>query len=132
MFLRPFASLVAGLWILGLAGCGPARLNETRTWSLTSGTSARALDLPAQPKPQTITVEFSSTANEVSVYLFKADDAKGEDGIAFADSKLALGGKSKSKGDSFSAEVPANTATRLIARSGGRDTEVTIKVTNQK
>lgn len=126
---RVLALAVTAVALLWLTGCGPARLNETRTWTLDGDTSARALDLPAQPKPQTINVEFSAPSNDVGVYLFKAEDAKGEDGIAYADPKKALGGK-KGKEDSFSVEVPANTATRLITRWTGKATEVTFKVTN--
>ena len=114
---------------LFLAGCGPAKLNESRTWDLDGG-EARGLDLPAISKPQKINVEFSSTDGEVSVYVFKEEDAKGEEGLMNADTnaKKALAYKT-SKGETFSADVPENTATRVIAFTR-RKTTVNLKVTN--
>lgn len=124
-------SLIAALGLLCLAGCGPAKLDETKNWTLNSETPARAMDLSAQPKPQTFTVEFTATGGDVSVFVFKEEDAKGEDGLAYAPASKALGSKTASTGDSFKVDVPANTATRVIARAGGRKVELKIHVTNR-
>ena len=114
---------------LFLAGCGPAKLNESRTWELQAGAS-QALDLPAISKPQKISVEFSSTEGDVLVAVFKEEDAKGEEGLVNADTnvKKALASKT-SKGETFSVDVPENTATRVIVFSR-RKTTVNLKVTN--
>jgi hypothetical protein len=124
-----FLSPLLACGVLFLAGCGPAKLNESRTWDLDSG-EARGLDLPAISKPQKINVEFSSTDGEISVYVFKEEDAKGEEGLMNADTnaKKALAYKT-SKGETFSVDVPENTATRVIAFSR-RKTTVNLKVTN--
>jgi hypothetical protein len=125
-------SIAVAVGLVSLTGCRPGKLDETRTLSLGGDVVAQGLDLPAQSKPQTINIEFSSSAGEVSVYLFKEDDAKGEDGLTSANPTKAIAKKTNSKGDSFSAEVPPNTSTRVIIRGGGNKTDVTIKVTNQK
>ena len=114
---------------LVLPGCGPGKLNESRTWELDGGES-RALDLPAVSKPQKINVEFSSSEGDVSAFVFKEEDVKGEDGLRNADTnaKKAIASET-SKEKTFSADVPENTATRVIIFSK-RKTTVNLKVTN--
>jgi hypothetical protein len=115
---------------IALVGCGPAKLNESRTWKVESGVS-QALDLPAISKPQKINVEFSSSDGEVLVAVFKEEDAKGEEGLLNADTnvKKALASKT-SKGETFTADVPENTPTRVIVYSKQKNTTVNLKVTN--
>jgi hypothetical protein len=120
--------LSVALGALLLAGCGPAKLNENRKMDLLDG-EAKAIDLPAVSKPQKITVEFSCPDTEVSVLIFKAEDAKGDD-ILGADAAKAIAYK-KGKADTFSADVPENTATRVVVRGAGKKTEVQLKITNQ-
>jgi hypothetical protein len=124
MFARPLALLALALLLA--AGCGPPKLNENKAFTLESG-DAKAFDLPAVSKPQKVTVEFTSSAADVHVLFFKEEDAK--DDLFLADAKKALGEK-KGKGDSFTVEVPANTATRVIARDAKTKTDVTLKITN--
>jgi hypothetical protein len=109
-------------------GCGPSKLNESKTWELDG--ELKALDLPAISKPQTINVEYSSSAGDVTVYVFKEEDVKGQEGLENADSraKKALISK-KGKGETFSVEIPENTPTRIIVSPTGK-TKVTLKVTN--
>src|SRR5689334_4048759 len=121
--------LSVALGALFLAGCGPAKLNENRKMDLLDG-EAKAIDLPAVSKPQKITVEFSSPDTEVSVLVFKAEDAKGDEGILGADAAKAIAYK-KGKADKFTADVPENTATRVVVRGAGKKTEVQLKITNQ-
>lgn len=113
------------------AGCGPAKLNESKTLSLEPG-DPKALDLPAQPKPQKITVEYSAT-EEVTVIVIKEADAKGPDGLLNADVKVnrdkALASKT-GKGETFSVDVPENTAVRVIFFVK-KKTDVTVKLTNK-
>jgi hypothetical protein len=127
MFTR-LLTVVVSFAALALLGCGPSKLNESKSWELDSG-DARALDLPAVSKAQKVNIEFSSSEGEISVYVFKEEDAKGDDGLFGSDSKKALAFK-KAKSDTFSADVPENTATRVIVRGIDKKTKVTLKVTN--
>jgi len=131
MFSRvlPVAVAVSLLW---LAGCGPGKLDQNMTLTLEGDVAARAIDLPAVSKPQTINVEFSSSDGEVTVLVFKAEDAKKDDELQMAPSSKALA-KKRSKGESFSVDVPENTATRVVVREAeAKKTDVQVKVTNKK
>lgn len=124
------AALSLGLLLAG--GCGPAKLNETTTLTLDKDTMAKGVKLPAQPKPQTITVEFSSSDGEVFVGVFKDADVKDDEAMGLVASSKALGSK-KSKGETFTVEVPENTATQVIVRDHKlAKTEVKLKITNAK
>ena len=123
--LASVAAFAAGL--LFLAGCGPAKLNESRSYDVEPGV-AEGFEIPAQSKPQKITVEFTAP-EEVEVLLFKLADAKGDDAIG-ADAKKALGFK-KDKAGSVTADVPENTATRLVVRGVAKKAKVDVKVTNK-
>lgn len=116
--------------LFAVVGCGPAKLNESRSLALDSG-EAKAIDLPAVSKAQNVTVEFTSSAGEVTVFLFSEADAKGGDGLLLSDPKKALGQKQGKEG-SFTAEVPANTPARVIVRKASAKTEVNVKVTNKQ
>ena len=127
--LVPVVAIALGL--ASLSGCGPDKLNVEKTLNLSAEYPARSVDMPPQKKAQTITVDFTSSA-DVLVLLFKEDDAKGDDAILTAGEAKALG-KQKGKSGSFSAEVPANTATRVVARDpAGAKADVQIKITNKK
>lgn len=131
MFARFIIAPLGLLGLLALSGCGPAKLDETKNWTLEPG-EGHALDTSAQPKPQTITVEFESSAAPVDVLVFKAADAPGDDGIVEAAADKALGSKRGEKSGSFSAEVPENTPTRVVARGAMKKTDVKLHVTNRK
>jgi hypothetical protein len=115
--------------VLLVMGCGPGKLDVNKPVELLDG-EAKAIDLPAVSKAQKINVEFSCPDTEVTVLVFKAEDAKGEEGMLGADAAKALAYK-KGKADTFSADVPENTATRVIVRGAGKKTTVQLKVTNQ-
>lgn len=132
MLIRLLSSLSVIIGIACLSGCGAGKLNENKTLILNGEFSAKSIDLPSQSKPQTLYVEFTSKGGEVSVYIFKEEDAKGEDGLANARATKALAKKIDSKGDTLSADIPENTPSRVIVRSGGRDAEVNLKISNQK
>ena len=122
------AAAMAGL--LTLSGCGPAKLDESRNWTLDpGGDSTRALDLPAQSKPQVLTVDFESSAAEVNVGVFKDADAAKLDDVPWTKAIKAETGK---KSGTFTADVPANTATRVVVGNTTKKTEVKVQVTNRK
>lgn len=116
--------------LLAAAGCGPAKINENRTFTLDTNTSGHRLDIPADKKPRTLTVEFASSEKEVSVLLFKRSDVKdGEDGIMEAQNTQKLAG-TRATADRFTAEIPADTPTTIIIRGhAAPKTNVTLKVT---
>jgi hypothetical protein len=123
--------LVLAPVLLVAAGCGTKPLNENKTYTLDTSTSGHRLDIPATNKARTITVEFSSSDKDVTVLLLKKSDVKdGEDGITTAEGAKKLGGK-RAKADSFTAELPADTAGTIIVREhAAAKTEVTLKVTS--
>ena len=131
--MRTRSALTAVASVLLFAtGCGVAKLDETKTLTLDKQVAAASLDLPAQKKAQKVTVEFSSSDGEVFVGAFKQEDAKDEDAMTMAAPSKALGSK-RGKGDTFTVDVPENTAVRVIAREHtAAKTNVTLKVTNAK
>ena len=126
------ALLAVALALLPAAGCGVAKLNETKTLTLDKDVSVQSLDLPVQKKAQKITVEFSSSDGEVFVGVFKQEDTKDDEAMVTVTPSKALGSK-KGKADTITVDVPENTAVRVIARGHtAAKTAVTVKVTNAK
>jgi hypothetical protein len=109
-----------------LSGCGPAKLNQTKTLSVDVG-EARAIDLDGQPKPQKVNVKYSSP-EEVSVLVFKEVDARGDDMLDAGEGKAL--GKSKGKDGTFSVDVPENTPVRVVVRGSPKKTDVKLEITN--
>lgn len=103
------------------------KLDVNRAVTLDDMVGARGFELPAQSGPQTITVTFSSSKCDVSVYVFPG--AIG-DSLLTEDSKKALAGKTGKVG-AVSAEVPANTAVTVVIRSATEKTTVDVKITNE-
>ena len=127
MFLRALAPFFA-IGLVALAGCGPAKLDVTKTYTLEG--EPQIIFLDAQPKPQKITVEFESSASPITVLLIKdADVPKDEDG--FIPTSKAIAFKSGEKAATFSGDVPENTATRVIIRNASNKSSVKVRVTNQ-
>jgi len=126
------ASVAAALLLASINGCGPAKLNDTRTLNLDGFGDIQVLELDPQPKPQTIRVEFSTSGGEVSVFLYKEEDVRGNEGVVNANPAKAIAKSTKKKEDNISAEVPPNTATRVVIECGSKKTEVKIKITNSK
>jgi hypothetical protein len=115
------------LVLLVVIGCGPAKLNESRTYPMVPGTP-QGFDLPVIGKAQTLTVEFTSSAADVSVYVVKDPPAEMDDKPAAA-SVLATG---SGKGGTVTAAVPASTAVRVMVGGAKGKTDVVLKVTNAK
>ncbi|HVL11655.1 MAG TPA: hypothetical protein VM529_03770 [Gemmata sp.] len=128
MFVRPAGVFAVAL--VFLAGCGPAKLDESRSMEVADG-EAKSIDLDALKKPQTITVDFTSSPGEVTVCVFKAEDCKTNDDLVVAPTAKAIAHKSGKSG-TFTADIPENTATRVVVRNQGDKTKVDLKVTNKK
>lgn len=120
--------LMTGTVLLG--GCGPARLNVDKKYTMDVG-DGRAIDLEAQKKPQKVKVEFSVSDGEARVLVFRAEDAQGEEGILEAPASKALGSQRGSTGN-FTVDLPPDTKARIVIRDLTKKADVTIKVTNQQ
>jgi hypothetical protein len=120
---------VLAVGLVALSGCGPARLEETKTLAADPAESPY-LELPAQPVPQTIKVEYDSSACEVDIGLYKASEVR-EGNEGHADVKKAMKGESGKKSGSFSVDVPEKTATKLIINSAKVKTNVKVHLTNR-
>ena len=131
MLARIAFAPVLAFGFLFLAGCGPAKLNQTKSLALDNEYMVRSIDLDAQPKPQKITVEFNSSDGDVEVFVFKEEDAKGQSGLESFDPKKAVASK-KGKQDTFVAEVPENTPVRVIVQGSGKKTNVEVKLNNKE
>ncbi len=122
-------AVFAVLVLCGFTGCGPAKLKQSKSFTLDAGL-AQSIDLDAQKKPQKITIEYSSSAEDVYVYVYKEADAQGEEGLLNANINKAKALATKQgKGETFTVDVPENTAIRVIFRAS-KTTNVTVKLTN--
>jgi hypothetical protein len=119
---------LAGL--LALAGCGgAAKLNVSKSYDMDAG-EAKSIDLNPEKTAQKINVEFTSSAADVSVLLFKDADVKTDDDLTSAEAGKALN-KEKGKAGSFTVDLPANTGARVVVRDAAKKTKVDVKVTNK-
>jgi hypothetical protein len=125
MMLRSSCLLLAA-GLVALSGCGPAKLDVTKTYTLDGAPQMVILD--AQPKPQKITVEFESSAAEVTVMLIKKSDVpEGEE--SFVPIAKAIVSK-KDKTGTITGDVPEKTETLVLVR-GGTKTDVKLHITNK-
>jgi hypothetical protein len=126
MRFRPLLLALAPV-LLVAAGCGPKPINETKTLTLDKEVGAQRLEIPASKKAQKLTVEFSSSDGEVSVFVFKAADVPNADAMLTVEPSKALASK-KGKADTFTADIPENTATQVVVR-GHTAAKTDVKVT---
>ncbi len=129
MFMRTQTIGSVTLACVTLTGCGPARLDVIKTYDLAAN-SVEILEMSAQEKPQKFTIEFSADT-EVTVLLFRKADVPNPDAATYAAADKALGFR-KGLRDTFSVEVPGNTATTLVVRGGQKAGRVELKLTNRK
>jgi hypothetical protein len=116
------------LVLVGFAGCGPAKLDETKTLQVDS--DAQILQLDPQAKPQSLRVQFESARSPVTVLLVKASDVPGPDDAVYVSTDKAIAFMKGEKSGEFSGEVPANTATVVIVRDAKGQTSVKVHITN--
>ncbi len=119
-------TLAAAVFLLS-SGCGPAKLDESRTYDLDPG-EIKFLQLPAQPKPQRLTVEFEATS-PIEVVIYKAEDAKDLENLPA--SKALASEKSKTTGTVVS-DLNPDVATSIVVIGLGTKTTVKLHVTNRK
>lgn len=128
MFARSLTAALAAALTLAAAGCGPPVLDEKRSLSVAPG-MPRAVDLPAVAKPQTVTVRYDAPA-AVNVYVLKTADFG--DLNAEIPAAKALAKATGGKAGTLTADVPANTATRVVVDATDRKADVELHVTNKK
>jgi hypothetical protein len=130
MSLRLVSVLCLAFGLSAVGGCGPAPLNESRNYDLAVG-EARAMMLSPQPKPQKLTVTFSSTEGDVNVLVFNESDLPNEEAQLTVDAKKAIASK-KGKSETFTVDVPAKTSPAIVVRDAAKKTQVSLSVTNRK
>jgi hypothetical protein len=132
MFHRLLPVGVLAVSTLFLAGCGPAKLDISKTYTIGGDAEhAKGFELDPQSKPQTLTIEFSSSGGDVEAVVFKKSDAADMDAVAMAAPSKALASK-KGKNETFTVEIPENTGVWVAVMTAGDKKDVTLKVTNKK
>jgi hypothetical protein len=122
--LRSF-SIVLAAGVFALSGCGPAKLDVTKSYTLDGLPQMVLLD--PQPKAQKITIDFEAGA-EVTVLLMKKSDCpEGEEGFVPVAKAIAY---KKEKSGSFSGDLPEKTEGMVVVR-GGNKIDVKLHITNK-
>ena len=112
--------------LFALAGCGPAKLDEKKTYPVSAG-DTQMMILPKQPKPQRITVEFESD-QPVDIGIYKSEDVEG----GTLPSSKALGiERAKDKG-TVTADLGPDVATTVTITALGKTANVKVHVHNKK
>jgi galactose mutarotase-like enzyme len=121
--------------VVSLAGCGPARLKEDRSFTLPdagTGDRDKVFQLKAQKSEQMIKVEVTAT-EPVDVYVILTKDAENPADLSEADrEKKATASRKGVTGETVTAKVPANQASQVLIALGGKSkkADVTVKMTN--
>lgn len=126
----------AAVVFLGLAGCGPGRLDETKTFTLDmKAEELKMFHTARQSVEQKLTVEVTAD-NEVDVYVIATKDEEafvGSIGYKGRSAK-SLGSKEKIKSDTLSVTVPPNTEVSVAVDLGSNTTtptQVKLRMTNK-
>ncbi|MBN9522161.1 hypothetical protein J0H58_27185 [bacterium] len=119
--------LIAAIILLAPAGCGPAKLDETRNYDLEPG-DVKSIILPAQPKPQRLTVSFDSN-EPVDVAVYKSDDAA--ELFSLPTSKALAIERAKTSG-TLTADLGPDVATTVTVSALSKKATVKVHVTNRK
>jgi hypothetical protein len=133
MAWRTWAGIATAVILVAAVGCGPARLNVEKKFSVGLDVKpAEGWALPAQSVEQTLKVEVSSSA-PVDVFVLtgvNSDDAV----VMFADElkKKAVTSKEDVKQDTITAKIPANQPATVVVRFNSKKENAsgTIKMTN--
>ena len=126
MTRRPFLALVP-LLALAAAGCGPAKLDYKKSDTVDPGES-KLYELPTQPKPQRLTVEFKSN-EPVTVGVYNAADVK-EDAI-LPESKARKVERAQTSG-TLVVDLAPGDATTITVSGLGKKAAFEIQATNRK
>lgn len=124
----PRTLAVVALLGLALPGCGPAKLDETKNYDIDPG-ETKFVILPAQPRPQRLTVEYDA-ASPVEVGIYKTDDVKDQPATLPSSKALAVD-KAKAAG-TISADLGPDVSTTVTVTGLGKKTAVKVRITNRK
>ncbi|HEY3787446.1 MAG TPA: hypothetical protein VGL71_01270 [Urbifossiella sp.] len=119
-------SLAFPIILISLSGCGPAKLDVSKTYEMESGSNS--IELPPQPQPQTITVEFESSNADIDIGIFKDSDAAKIEEVQYS---KAIKAETKKKSGTIVAELPAKTAAKVVFETL-KKTTVKVHITNRK
>ena len=122
------------LLLLALLVCGGCQkpLNEQKTLTMGPG-DVRKIEIDAPRREQAVTVTFTSSATEVSVYLVTAQDGdKGLEALTnYKPLSATLAEKKKAKTGTLEATIPAKTGFAILLAGATRDTSVDLKITSK-
>jgi len=120
--------LVLPIGLAALSGCGPDRLDFSKTVAYDPGSEPPAFDLDPQSKPQTFTVKYESTTEPVTVAVYKAEDAQD---VYRVKPTTALGYESGKTSGTFTVPIPAKTAVRVVLSGPSKKTEIKLQLSNR-
>jgi hypothetical protein len=123
-------AFVVALGFLAPAGCGAAKLDETKT-VVVEPRENKACILPAQPRPQRLTVEFESD-NPVDVAVYKGEDVQGEDKLSSPPVSKALATQSAATKGTLTVDLGPDVATSVVVSGLGKGANVKLHMTNRK
>lgn len=132
MIARLCMTVVLSAAVLGLAGCGPPKLDERGSKTLTMGDFS-LLELPKVGQPQKITIEVEAT-EPVNVYVIDSSIKDGFENLSKEKQEAAAkyGKKMQVTKDSLSADVPANTGVTVAIGGAMKKTEMKYSLSNRK
>lgn len=106
------------------------KLDASRKVELESA-ETYAFWLAAEPAPQVVTVEFTSSDCPVSVSVFNASDPSGKDAFLAGDTNKAIA-TTTAKSGKLVAAVPARTEVWVLVGGVTKNTSVDVKLSNDK
>ncbi len=118
--------------VCGLVGCKAAKLNEDKSFSLSSAADEYLLELIPQKAEQTVSAAVTAT-EPVDVYVVLKSAAADPRDLKPADrEKKAVAFKKGVKAETLTAKIPANEASAVLVvlGSGSKKSDVTVKLTN--
>ena len=118
---------LAAVVLLAPAGCGPAKLDEKKTYQIVPG-DTQMMILPKQPRPQRITVEYQSD-QPVEVGIYKSEDVKEGENLP---ASKALGVEKAKTSGTVTADLGPDVATTVTVSALGKSCSVTLHVHNKK
>lgn len=132
MTRRNLIVAVVAAGVLAAAGCGPNKLNVTKSFNLLTERPVQAFEAPSQVAAQTVKVEVSSDS-KVDVYVLVGVSAQAATDMAEKDLMAkATAIKIGTTSETFSVQVPAGQPVAVwVGRNGTVQRAAgTVKMTN--
>ncbi|HEX4607475.1 MAG TPA: hypothetical protein VH092_04645 [Urbifossiella sp.] len=119
---------VVAVALFAAAGCGPAKLDEKKSYEV-DPRETKFVTLPAQPKPQRLTVEFESD-EPIEIGVYKDDDIKDRE-APLPTSKAFVVEKTKTSG-TVTVDLGPDVSTTVTVTALGKKANVKLHMTNRK